>query len=133
MTEEESITRQILTSTSASYVLHVVDGKNLERMLPLTLELIELGFPAILVINMLDEVKQEGMTIDLLGLQVELGVPVVGTNALLGEGIIHLMPIISQYLESNPILAPNSSSTKSRTTRAIQEKGAGNRRSLRRS
>lgn len=115
LTAEESITRTILASTPIRYVIHVVDGKNTERMLPLTLELIELGFPVILAVNMLDEVERGGIKIDFLGLQAELGIPVVGTNGLSGEGLPRLKHLLfhtapSNTLPSSPVipLTPHS-------------------------
>ncbi|MCL4369065.1 MAG: ferrous iron transport protein B [Actinobacteria bacterium] len=87
ITEEERVARRILLSESSYLVLHVVDAKNLERMLPFTLQLIEAGLPVVLAVNMLDEAEAAGLEIDLARLEQELGVPVVGTISTSGRGI----------------------------------------------
>ncbi|MGI6605139.1 MAG: FeoB small GTPase domain-containing protein [bacterium] len=87
ITEEERVARRLLISEHPSVVLHVVDGRNLERMLPLTLQLIEAGQPLILVINVMDEARRLGICIDTDLLAARLGVPVVPVAATLNEGI----------------------------------------------
>lgn len=90
ITEEERVARRILLNEHPVAVVHVVDAKNLERMLPLTLQLIEAGLPVILNLNVLDEAENLGIKIDLERLEQELGVPVVGTVATTGRGIDEL-------------------------------------------
>ena len=72
-------------------VINVVDSTNLERNLHLTLELLEYGLPTIIVLNLWDETKHKGITIDIDKLQEHLGVPVIPTVAVTGEGIKELM------------------------------------------
>ena len=67
-------------------ILHVVDAKNLPRMLPFTLQLIEAGLPVVLVLNIMDEAQQAGLTIDVEKLQNKLGIPVVATIGISGKG-----------------------------------------------
>ncbi|MDI3522050.1 MAG: hypothetical protein PWP43_232, partial [Bacillota bacterium] len=64
ITEEERVARRLLITESPSAVLHVVDARNLERMLPLTFQLIEAGQPLILVLNIMDEARRRGIHID---------------------------------------------------------------------
>ena len=78
ITEEERVARQILLEESPHVVVHVIDGRNLERMLPMTLQLIEAGLPVVLLINIMDEAERLGMTIDLPLLQEKLRIPVIG-------------------------------------------------------
>jgi ferrous iron transport protein B len=78
ITEEERVARRILLEESPHVVLHVIDARNLERMLPMTLQLIEAGLPVILLINIMDEAERIGMQIDIPLLQEKLQIPVVG-------------------------------------------------------
>jgi ferrous iron transport protein B len=87
ITEEERVARMILLEEKPAAILHVVDAKNLERMLPLTFQFIEAGLPVILDLNMMDEVEAAGMEIDTTKLEEKLGVPVVATVATTGRGV----------------------------------------------
>ena len=87
ITEEERVARSILLVERPGVVLHVVDGKELERMLPLTLQLIEAGLPVILAVNMMDEAEAVGIDIDVDLLAKELGIPVIATVATTGHGL----------------------------------------------
>ena len=78
ITEEERVARRILLEESPHVVLHVIDARNLERMLPMTLQLIEAGLPVILLINIMDEAERVGMHVDIALLQEKLQIPVVG-------------------------------------------------------
>ncbi|MGE5553429.1 MAG: ferrous iron transport protein B [Betaproteobacteria bacterium] len=94
ITEEERVARRILLSEHPELVLHVVDARNLDRMLPLTLQLVEAGLPVALVVNILDEAESAGITVDLEGLSARLGIPVVGTVAATGRGMKDLLRAI---------------------------------------
>jgi len=72
-------------------------------MLPLTLQLIEAGFPVILVLNMFDELKHRGMDIQTAHLEHDLGIPVVATVATRGEGIENLISRIVSVCEKGII------------------------------
>lgn len=98
LTEEEKVARQILFSESPAVVLHVIDAKNLERMLSMTLQLIEAGLPIILVLNIMDEAEKAGMKIDLTKLETETRIPVVGTISTTGKGMDILKGRIEQYV-----------------------------------
>jgi len=103
MTEEERVARNILLERRPRVVLHVVDAKNLERHLPLTIQLLEAGVPLILVLNMMDELENRGIGIDIEGLSERLGVPVVPTVSVEGRGIRELKETIACF---NPTQRP---------------------------
>jgi len=91
ITDEERVTGDILNSPRVRVVIHVVDAKNLDRMLGLTLQLIEAGRPVVLVLNMSDEARALGMRIDHKKLSGRLGIPVVPTVSVTGEGVAELI------------------------------------------
>ncbi|MDP6155998.1 MAG: ferrous iron transport protein B [Candidatus Thermoplasmatota archaeon] len=101
ITEEERIAKFILLKERPKIVLHVIDAKNLERMLPLSLQLIEAGLPVIVVVNMMDEAKELGIKIDFIDLEKRLGVPTVPMVATTGEGINKLMGKLKRYSLKN--------------------------------
>ncbi len=90
ITEEERVARDLLLQPGPRRIVHVVDAKNLERMLPFTLQLIETGLPLILVVNVIDEAERLGIRIDVGRLEAELGIPVVAAAAVSGRGIREL-------------------------------------------
>jgi len=102
ITEEERVARRILLDGEMDLVVQVADAKNLERALPITIQLAAAGFPVILVLNMMDEARARGMEIDIPRLQEKLGVPVVGTAAILGEGMRELRTAIAEYEPGTP-------------------------------
>lgn len=87
----------------ADIIINVVDSTNLERNLFLTLELLEKKYPVVVALNMWDEAKHLGIEIDKDKLQEELGVPVVATVALTGEGIKELVETIEKARISDKI------------------------------
>lgn len=93
--EDERVTRRILFEEGPCLILNVIDAKNLTRMLPLTLQLIEAGLPVILDLNMMDEAELSGLSIDLTGLERALGIPVVSTVGINGKGLDILKDRIS--------------------------------------
>ena len=98
ITEEENVAREILLRENPGTILHIVDAKNLERMLPLTLQLLEAGLPVILVLNIMDEAKGSGIGIDILRLEKELNISVVATVSTTGEGMDILRGKIEEYV-----------------------------------
>lgn len=98
LSEEEMVARRILIEEKPDVVIHVVDAKNLERMLSLTLQLIETHLPTILVLNIMDEAKRTGVEIDIKLLEKELGIPTVGTVSTTGKGMETLKVKIKQYV-----------------------------------
>lgn len=97
ITEEERVAREILLHESPDVVLHVLDARNLERMLAMTIQLIEAGLPVILVVNIMDEAERMGLTIDIPLLQEKLGVPVIGASAAKKKGLPELREAIVHY------------------------------------
>lgn len=91
ITDEERVASDILFSPRVRVVAHVVDAKNLDRMLGLTLQLIETGRPVVLVLNMMDEARTLGIKIDHVKLSKRLGIPVIPTVSITGEGINDLI------------------------------------------
>src|SRR6476620_1943590 len=77
LSEDEQITKQLLSSGGAELVVQVADARNLRRALMLTSQLTDTGLPMILVLNMVDEAHARGVTIDADGLSEHLGVPVI--------------------------------------------------------
>ena len=102
LTDEERVARDILLQERPAATLHVVDMKNLERMLPMTLQLIEAGLPVILVGNLMDEAERLGVTIDTSALEQALGIPVVPTALALGRGASQLKKILASYIHDCP-------------------------------
>ena len=98
ITEEEKVTRSVLLEEKPKLVLHVIDAKNLERMLSFTLQLIEADMPTILVLNMLDELEETGKKINIEILESRLGIPVIGVVATTGKGIDILKKRIADYV-----------------------------------
>ncbi len=98
ITEEERVSRSILLAESPEAVLHVVDGKHLERMLTLTVQLIEAELPVILAVNMMDEAEALGIEIDVDRLEEELGIPVIATVATAGQGLERLRRRLGGYV-----------------------------------
>jgi ferrous iron transport protein B len=88
--EEERVTQRIVLDGRADVLVHVVDAKNLARMLPLTLQLTELGRPLVLAVNMMDEADRLGVRIDFRLLQQRLGFAVVPIVAISGRGVDRL-------------------------------------------
>ena len=97
ISEEERVARNILLQERPDIVIHIVDAKNLDRMLPFTLQLIEARLPVILVLNIIDEAERIGMKIDLQHLEKELRVPVAATVSTTGRGIDILKGRIEEY------------------------------------
>ena len=85
-TLEEVVARSYLVKERPDAILNIVDGTNIERNLYLTTQLIELGLPVVVAVNMIDLVRKNGDTIDLAKLGAALGCEVVEMSALKGEG-----------------------------------------------
>lgn len=100
ITEEENVARDILLKEKPDIVIHVVDAKNLERMLPLTLQLIEAKLPVVLVLNIIDEAEKIGMKINLRHLEKDLKVPVAATVSTTGRGIDILKGRVEEYVRT---------------------------------
>ena len=99
ITEEEKVGRSILLEENPAVIIHVVDARNLERMLTMTLQLLESGLPVILVLNIMDEAKKVGISINSEHLAKELNMPVVETISTTGKGIDVLRGTIERYIK----------------------------------
>src|SRR5664279_59194 len=101
ITEEERVSQKIILSEKADVLLHVIDAKNLERMLPLTFQLIEAVLPVILVLNIMDEAERMGIVIDIKKLESELNIPVIPTVSVTKQGMNLLKQSIQKYCVRN--------------------------------
>lgn len=90
-TNEEIVTREFLLKDRPRGIINIVDATNIERNLYLTMQLIELDIPMVLALNMMDEVRENGGTIDINTLEQVLGIPVVPISAAKNEGIDELI------------------------------------------
>ena len=88
---EEIVTRDFLLNTHPDGIINIVDASNIERNLYLTMQLMELNIPLVLALNMMDEVRANGGTIDVQELSHCLGIPVVPISAVKGEGVSELL------------------------------------------
>ncbi len=86
-TLEEVVSRQYLVTEKPDAILNIVDGSNIERNLYLTTQLLDLGIPTVIAINMMDIVNKNGDKIDINALSKELGCPVLAMSALKADGI----------------------------------------------
>ena len=88
---EEIVSRNFIVREKPDVVINIVDATNLERNLYLTLQLLQLGRPVVVALNMMDEVRSHGDVIDLAAMEKGLGVPVVAICARKGEGLDELV------------------------------------------
>lgn len=90
-TSEEIVTRDFILNGHPDGIINIVDATNIERNLYLTLQLLELRIPTVLALNMMDEVRANGGTIDVKGLSKRLGIPVIPISAAKNEGVSELV------------------------------------------
>ena len=90
-TSEEIISREFILDEKPCGIINIVDATNIERNLYLTMQLIELGIPMVVALNMMDELRGNGGSIDVNALESMLGVPVVPIVAMTGEGVDELI------------------------------------------
>ncbi len=90
-TPEEVVSRNFILDEKPDCIINIIDATNLERNLYLTTQIMEIDVPVIIALNMIDEVKKSGDTIDAAVLEKKIGVPVVAISALKGEGTTELM------------------------------------------
>jgi ferrous iron transport protein B len=100
----EEVSKQFLMNHDIDVIVNVIDASVLARSLELTLELLELGLPVIVDLNMIDEAEKKGMSIDLEKLSSLLGVPVVATIGTRGKGVKDLFhTLVSEKLPDPPV------------------------------
>lgn len=88
---EEIVTRTFILKDKPDGIINIVDATNIERNLLLTMQLIELDVPMVIALNMMDEVTENGGSIDVNGLEAALGVPVIPISASKNQGIEELV------------------------------------------
>ena len=98
-TQEEIVTRDFILNSHPDGIINIVDATNIERNLYLTLQLLELHIPMVLALNMMDEVRSNGGTIDIPRMSESLGIPVVPISAVKGEGVSELVNQIVQVAQ----------------------------------
>lgn len=112
---EEIVTRNFVLDEHPKGIINIVDATNIERNLYLTLQLLEMQIPMVLALNMMDEVRNNGGSIDVMGMSEKLGIPVVPISAVKAEGISELVekvirtaekkkyPKITDFCEKGPV------------------------------
>ena len=88
---EEIVTRNFILNEKPDGIINIIDATNIERNMFLTMQLIELDVPMVIALNMMDEVNESGGSIDVNGLEAELGVPVIPVSASKNQGIQELV------------------------------------------
>lgn len=99
---EEIVTRQFIINEKPTGIINIVDATNIERNLYLTMQLMELGIPMVLALNMMDEVRGNGGSIHINEMEALLGIPVVPISAAKNEGVdelVHHAVHIAAYQE----------------------------------
>ncbi|MDE7434536.1 MAG: ferrous iron transport protein B [Lachnospiraceae bacterium] len=114
-TNEEIVTRDFILNQNPDGIINIVDATNIERNLYLTLQLLEMHIPMVLALNMMDEVRSNGGSINVKEMTEALGIPVVPISAAKGEGIedlIHealhvakhrIYPKVTDFCEKGPV------------------------------
>lgn len=113
-TMEEKVSRECIMSSEVDVIVNVVDASCLERNLYLTLQLIELGKPVVLALNMMDIIEERGMEIDLHRLPEMLGIPVIPVSARKRSGLEILMHAVAHhkdYATQSPFIHHHSQHT----------------------
>ena len=88
---EEIVSREFIFNVHPTCIINIVDASNIERNLYLTMQILELGIPTVLALNMMDEVRNNGGTILVNELESRLGIPVIPISALKNEGVAELV------------------------------------------
>ncbi|WP_295386754.1 Fe(2+) transporter permease subunit FeoB [uncultured Thiodictyon sp.] len=100
---DERIARDFVHAREADLILNILDASSLERNLYLTTQLIEMGRPLVLALNMIDVARDHGLRIDVAALAGRLGCPVVPVSAADGEGIEHLKLVVLEAMDAPPV------------------------------
>lgn len=102
-TAEEIVSRKYLVNEAPDIIINIIDGTNLERHLYLTTQILELGIPTVIALNMYDEILKRGDKINIELLSKELGCDVVPISALNGEGIEELINVVQKNVKEKKI------------------------------
>lgn len=129
MSEDERVTRDILLDDEDLKVIQVCDAKNLRRGLMITLQLAEMEKPVVLVLNMADEAKERGITIDRHGLAQLLEIPVLSTIATRRKGLDGLGKVLEERCtpQVRPIYSPEIEEGVTAIENLLPEKQKGKR------
>ncbi|HYD33412.1 MAG TPA: ferrous iron transport protein B [Methylophilaceae bacterium] len=98
--EDEEVVRHFLSNNPVDLIMIVLNSSQIDRQLSLALQLRKLGIPALLLLNMQDEAKRAGITIDTTGMSQQLGMPVAQISAKYGEGCPEALKIAAQQLDA---------------------------------
>ena len=90
-TSEELVSRDFLLNTRPKGIINIVDATNMDRNLYLTMQLLEMDMPMVVALNMMDEVVENGGSVDVKGMEEMLGVPVVPISAMKNQGVQELI------------------------------------------
>ena len=107
LSEDEHVTRRLLANREADLVIQVADARNLRRALMLTAQAAAFGLPMVLVLNMVDEARRRGVEVDAVRLSSELGIPVVETVAIEGQGLNELKEALPAAAPARIPFVPN--------------------------
>lgn len=110
-TLEEVVARDYLMNENVDIILNIIDGTNLERNLYLTTQLLELGIPVVVAVNMIDSLEKKGMTLHFDELSKQLGCPVIGVSALKEKGIEDLIDVVKDTSKEKSFLSKHTFST----------------------
>lgn len=102
-TEEEIVTRDFILKNHPDGILNIVDATNIERNLYLTLQLLTLRIPTVIALNMMDELRGNGGSIDVIKMSEALGVPVIPISAMKNEGVSELIDTLIQTAKKQQI------------------------------
>ncbi len=107
LSEDEHVTRRLLANREADLVIQVADARNLRRALMLTAQAAAFSLPMVLVLNMVDEARRRGVEVDAARLSSELGIPVVETVAIEGQGLNELKEALPAAAPARIPFVPN--------------------------
>lgn len=102
-TQEEIVTRDFILNSRPDAIINIVDATNIERNLYLSLQLLELQIPTVIALNMMDELRGNGGSVDVKKMSEAIGVPVVPISAAKNEGVAELTDILIQTAEQKSI------------------------------
>ncbi len=114
-TTEEIVTRDFVLNQKPDGIINIIDATNIERNLYLSLQLLELHIPMVIVLNMMDEVRNNGGSIDVQQMSTRMGVPVIPISAVKNEGISEvadkieeiaknrILPMVMDFCPTGPV------------------------------
>ncbi|MBQ2678785.1 MAG: ferrous iron transport protein B [Firmicutes bacterium] len=120
--KEEVVSRDFIIDQKPSAIINIVDATNVERSLFLTLQLIELNIPMVIALNMMDEMRESGSTVDIKRMEEGLGVPVIPISASKNEGVAELLEVAVRTAKTrqNPKVTDFCSGPVHRTVHSIR-------------